>query len=91
MLPEHKLEIIHSSKELKRRQPMVLDEQEWESIGRAMAQSLALRQPIAIRMYHPFEELAVIGVVDRVDNQRGRFMVDGEWFESRDIEGVEEA
>ncbi len=40
-------------------------------------------------MYHEFEKLEVIGIVDRVDQFKQRFMVDGEWFDIRDIEGAD--
>ncbi|PWW06254.1 YolD-like protein [Paenibacillus cellulosilyticus] len=89
MLPEHKLELINSAKELKRRAPVELDEHEWEQIERLMMESHQLRHPIELRMYHPYEETKVIGIVDRVDSYRGRFMVDGEWFDMRHIEGAE--
>lgn len=91
MLPEHKAAIIESNEALKRRRRIALDEQEWEAVSRSVAESLQLRRPIALRMFHPLEELTVIGVVDRVDPLRGRFMVDGEWFETKDIEGVSAA
>ncbi|WP_127534300.1 YolD-like family protein [Paenibacillus kobensis] len=90
MLPEHKAEIVSSAKAAKYRQPSELDEHEWEQISRAVAESMELRQPIALRMYHPYEETKVIGTVERIDHYRGRFMVDGEWFEIRHIEGVDE-
>lgn len=89
MLPEHKIEIINNAKEAKRRLPVELDEHEWERISQAVAESLQLRQPVALRMYHPYEETMVIGIVDRIDSHRGRFLVDGEWFDIRHIEGVE--
>ncbi|EFM12977.1 YolD-like protein [Paenibacillus curdlanolyticus YK9] len=89
MLPEHKLELINSAKTAGVRLPIELDEHEWERIARAMSESLQLRKPIALRMYHAYEESKVIGMIDRIDSFRGRFMVDGEWFDIRQIEGVE--
>ncbi|MFD1952724.1 hypothetical protein ACFSL6_00645 [Paenibacillus thailandensis] len=53
-----------------------------------MAESLQLRRVIELRMYEPFEELVVRGVVERVDQYDGRFMVDGEWYKVRDAEGA---
>ncbi len=86
MLPEHKAAINKQLLELQRRERIQLDEQEWEQINQAMAASLHQRSSIALRMFHPVEELTVIGVVDRVDIRQGRFIVDGEWFSLQDIE-----
>lgn len=88
MLPEHKAAIIENNEALKQRARSVLDEQEWEAVSRSVAESLQLRLPITLRMFHPLEELTIIGIVDRVDSLKGRFMIDGEWFEVKDIEGV---
>ncbi|WP_141505945.1 YolD-like family protein [Paenibacillus luteus] len=88
MLPEHKVAINEQEQASRQRQRIELDEQEWENISRFVMESLQQRHPIAIRLFHPLEELSVIGVVDRVDQLKGRFMVDGEWFSIRDIEGA---
>ncbi|WP_364140620.1 hypothetical protein [Paenibacillus sp. LPE1-1-1.1] len=40
-------------------------------------------------MYHPLDEHAIIGIVGRVDHLKGRFMVDGEWFQIKDIESAQ--
>lgn len=89
MLPEHKASIIANTEAQKRKKRKELDEQEWESVSRFMAESIQNRQQITIHMFHPIEELIVIGVVNRVDNQSGRFSVDGEWFLINDIVHVE--
>lgn len=86
MLPEHKYAINEWSGETMRRERVQLDEQEWDHVSRAVSDSLQHRQPIIVRLYHPEELLTVIGVVDRVDPLKGRFMVDGEWFPVGDIE-----
>ncbi|MDQ0114380.1 YolD-like family protein [Paenibacillus harenae] len=88
MLPEHKVEINAHAHERNRRKRIVLDEQEWEDISRVIGESLQQRTLVTIRLYHPFEDLMVEGVVDRIDQMRRRFMVDGEWFEIRDVEGA---
>jgi hypothetical protein len=88
ILPEHKIAMLNQQHETTRRQRVVLDEQEWEEISAAVAESMELRKEIKLRMYHPFEEVEVIGIVDRVDQHGSRFMVDGEWFKIGDIEGV---
>lgn len=88
MLPEHKYAINEWSGEAKRRERVQLDEQEWDHVSRAVSDSLQHRQSIIVQLYHPEELLTVIGVVDRIDPLRRRFMVDGEWFPIGDIEGA---
>ncbi|WP_138751667.1 YolD-like family protein [Paenibacillus sinopodophylli] len=88
MLPEHKVAINELEKALRQRTRVELDEQEWEHVARSVTDSLQQRQPITLRLFHPLEELTVIGIVDRIDQLKGRFMVDGEWFLIGDIEGA---
>ncbi|MGO4374496.1 YolD-like family protein [Paenibacillus sp. MCAF20] len=88
MLPEHVNDIRAHAHERNRRKRIALDEQEWEDISRVIGESLQQRSLVTVRLYHPFEELTVEGIVDRVDQMRRRFMVDGEWFEIRDVEGA---
>lgn len=88
ILPEHRIALQENFKELKRRERIMLDDQEWEDVSRAVAESLQLRKLITLRMYHEYEELKIIGIVDRVDQMNKRFMVNGDWFPIRDIEGA---
>jgi hypothetical protein len=88
MLPEHKVAINEHEKSLRQRERIELDEQEWENVARFVTESLQQRHSITLRLFHPLEELTVVGIVDRVDQLKGRFMVDGEWFSIRDIEGA---
>lgn len=92
ILPEHKERIRIRREETRqggRRERPVLDEQEIENINAAIAQSLHERVPVRLRMYDPFEELIVEGIVEQVDQVLKRIRVDGEWFNVRDIVGVE--
>ena len=92
ILPEHKERIRLRREEARhggRRERPVLDEQEAEMINEAIMRSLHERVPVRLRMYDPFEELIVEGVVERVDQVLKRIRVDGEWFNVRDIVGVE--
>jgi hypothetical protein len=89
MLPEHKVRINQLAEDQKKRVRIYLDEQEWDDVSRIVAQSLEKRVPIRIKMFHEFEEIEVNGIVDRVDQLQGRFMVDGEWCNIRDIEGAQ--
>ncbi|WP_138753558.1 YolD-like family protein [Paenibacillus sinopodophylli] len=88
MLPENKVAINKLFVEKQKRQRTELDEQECTIISQLFDASLNNRQEIKLQMFHPTEELEVIGIIDRVDQLNGRFMVDGEWFVIRDIEGV---
>ncbi|MGM0882616.1 MAG: YolD-like family protein [Bacillota bacterium] len=88
MLPEHKIALNEWDRERQKRTRIVLDDQEWEDVSRAVAQSMKQRQPIKLRMFHDFEDLEIVGIVDRVDQMKGQFMVDGEWFAIKDIEGA---
>ena len=89
MLPEHKTAINKQTEVNKHRERIHLDEQEWEAVARAVGESLQNRRLVSIRLFHPIEALKVIGIVDRIDELRGRFMVDGEWFPIKDIEGAD--
>jgi len=52
-------------------------------------QSMELRIPITIRMYDTIEKLLVIGIIEDIDRQQGKFRVDGEWFLLGDIVEIE--
>ena len=89
MLPEHKVALNAWDRERQKRKRIELDEQEWEDVSRAVGQSMQQRQQIKLRMFHEFEDLEIVGIIDRVDQLNGRFMVDGEWFAVRNIEGAQ--
>lgn len=88
MLPEHKAALNEWDRERQKHTLIHLDEQAWEDISRVIAESIKLRKEIKLKMYHEFEELEVVGIVNRVDQLKGRFIVDGEWFAIKDIEGA---
>jgi hypothetical protein len=91
ILPEHKDRINDHRDEVRRggrRERPVLDEQEAELIAAAIAESLQERVPVRLRMYDPFEELIVEGIVEQVDPAHRKFRVDGEWFSLDSIVGV---
>lgn len=89
MLPEHKSAMSTCSKDQHKRSRINLDDKEWEDISRIIAGSLKQRIPIKFKMFHELEDLEVNGIVDRVDQHQSRFMVDGECFRIKDIEGAE--
>ncbi|WP_138751818.1 YolD-like family protein [Paenibacillus sinopodophylli] len=88
ILPEHKAALNKLFADDKKRKRIELDEQEWAIISQLVEASLKSRQEIKLQMFHATEKLEVIGIVDRVDQLNERFMVDGEWFKIRDIEGA---
>ena len=88
MLPEHKTALNEQAADGKKRQRIELDEQELEIIGHRLMESHQLRSLVTINMYHHTEDLQVVGMVDRIDQNRGRFKVNGGWFDLKDIEGV---
>lgn len=88
MLPEHIARINEFNRDLKAKEKPTLDADEIEDIERAVSASLTYRTPITLRLYDRFEDLSVIGVVDRVDTLKQRVMVDGEWFRLADILGA---
>jgi YolD-like protein. len=89
ILPEHKEAIQEFRRRREQRSRPELDEQEWERIDAAIAWSLRTRKPIRLKMFDPYEELVVEGVVDRADRLLGKICVDGEWFTFDDVIGVE--
>jgi len=92
ILPEHKERIRIRREEARRggkRERPELDEQEAERINEAIMRSLHERVSVRLRMYDPLEECIVEGVVERVDQVSRRIMVNGDWFDVRDIVGAE--
>lgn len=62
-----------------------IDEQLAEQISRFLIETHRAKQPISLRMYDEYEDIRVVGVVERIDTHSQRFMVDGEWFRATDI------
>jgi len=88
MSPEHKAVLAQYVETTKRRSRIELNEQEYERMYCLMNSSLRLRKQISIKLFHPFEMLEVIGIVDYIDHSQNKFMVDGEWFPISDIESA---
>ncbi|TFE26276.1 YolD-like family protein [Cohnella luojiensis] len=68
----------------------VLDPREWEAIMRVLMESLGMQTAAKFHLNDPFEDCAVIGVVERVDPYNRTFTVDGERFKIEDIIGASE-
>lgn len=88
MLPEHKEAFIRYIERQSFRERVLLDEQEIDRFNQHLYASKTYKHPIEIKMYDPYEELYIVGVIERVDQQLKRFKVDGEWFYLRDIENI---
>ncbi|RJX40849.1 hypothetical protein D3P09_02165 [Paenibacillus pinisoli] len=59
-----------------------LDDQDLVRVDRLLG------RPVNIYLFDRYESLRVIGVVQGIDRQRGRFKVEGDWFILGDIEGI---
>jgi len=89
MLTEHVEGLLQQKLDDGRRTRIQFDDQELAVFGGLIRESLDRRMQVEIRLYDPFEQLRVVGIVERVDNYKRRFMVDGEWFYLEDVEGVD--
>lgn len=85
IMPQHKEAAQRQQREEARRKRVELDDQEKELVARFMDHAHRSRQPVKLRMYDPFEDVYVIGVVERLESLTARFRVDGEWFYLEDI------
>ncbi|QNK56783.1 hypothetical protein [Paenibacillus sp. PAMC21692] len=65
-----------------------MDEQENELVARALGDSFSMKVSVRVLLYGEFEQREVNGVVERLDQLRRRFMVDGEWVSFADVEGA---
>ncbi|GIP61109.1 hypothetical protein J15TS10_49230 [Paenibacillus woosongensis] len=85
IMPQHKEAAQRQLKEELKRERLELDDQEKEQIARFMTQALKTRQEVRLRMYHPYENIYLAGVIDRLESLTARFRIDGEWFLMEDI------
>ncbi|WP_343855729.1 YolD-like family protein [Paenibacillus motobuensis] len=85
ILPEHREAMLRALHEEKRRERPIFDEQFAEQIGRFLAETHRTKTPVNLRMFDPFDDVRVIGIIERLDTLNRRFMVDGEWFRVADI------
>jgi len=90
--PEHKVSVItdnnYETMHYRGDKPEI-NTQEWARIMHVLMESFGMRTLARFRLYHPYEECAVIGVVDRVDGYTRTFTVDGEQFKMADIIGAD--
>ncbi|MBU5670237.1 YolD-like family protein [Paenibacillus brevis] len=62
-----------------------IDDQLAEQISRFLIETHRARQSVSLRMFDEFENARVVGIIERLDTEGRRFMVDGEWFIATDI------
>lgn len=89
VLPEHRESLIYRNHESKRKTKREFDEQYMQEIGNTLAEAHRTRTPVNVRMFDEYEDIRVIGVIDRLDAVNKRYMVDGEWFRVDDIEEID--
>ncbi|MCA1295406.1 YolD-like family protein [Paenibacillus sp. alder61] len=85
ILPEDKEAMLRAQHEEKRKSRPEIDGQLTEQISRFLVETHRAKQPVNLRMFDEFEDVRVVGVIERLDLRSGRFMVDGEWFGMADI------
>ncbi|WP_337102352.1 YolD-like family protein [Paenibacillus sp. YIM B09110] len=89
MLPEHVLAINANSHENKAKIKPILYGNELEVIYGKISESYTNKTEITLVLFDRFEDTRVIGVVERVDTISRKVRVDGEWFNVKDVIGVE--
>ena len=88
MLPEHREAIVKEQRNLNVKEKPTLGEDAIENIQRVISDSFTYKTEIKLRMFDRFEDLYVIGVVERVDTLTGRVRIDGEWFRMDEMTGA---
>ena len=85
MLPEHVEAINEYNRSLTAKKKPLLDAYAIEDIERTIAESLSEGTLITLELYDPYEDLRVVGVVERVDTLDKRVRIGGDWFRMSDI------
>lgn len=89
MLPQHIATINEYRVSLNRRARPILDEQELQLLSMALSESIVMNKRATIKLFDEYEDLQVIGIVERLDQHGRRVKVEGEWFKLDDIVAVE--
>ncbi|AOZ94920.1 YolD-like family protein [Paenibacillus crassostreae] len=81
IIPQHKEAILRQAKEEMRRARPILDEQQWETVERAIADSLNEHVTITLQVFGAFENRELKGIVETVNiyRQEIKFNFDDEW------------
>lgn len=92
MLPEHREAILRHNEQRGKIKRPTLDQDEFADIERTIAESIEHGMTITLRLFDPFDEdLRAIGVIERVEPQKRRVKIDGEWFRIDDVLSAEMA
>lgn len=62
------------------------DDKLMEKILRFLKETHHSKQAVNLRMADPYDDVRVIGLIERFDPSEKRFMVDGEWFSAYSIQ-----
>ena len=89
MLPEHKTAINKQNYELSKRVRPEVDPYPAVEIAEAVSRSFSDQSEITIRVFDEFNDRRETGIVESVDQPRGRLFITGEWVYFRDIIGIE--
>lgn len=89
MLPEHKIAINAWSKTTTIRTRIELATHEIEEISRVLAESFQMRVTVKVFLYDKYEQSEVIGIIEKIDQYRRRFMVNETWIMFEDLEGAQ--
>lgn len=88
MMPQHAETLKGQVDEQLCRPRKQLIAHELEQINDALHYSMEQRVPISIEMYDPFETLRIVGVIEGISKQYGRFQVGDDWFSLEDIQAI---
>lgn len=88
ILPEHRQALSEYFDKQRERKKVTLDESELEQLSYHIQESMHLRIPITLQMYDIYEEILVIGIVERVDTIKKCFRINGDWFKVSDVEKI---
>jgi len=89
ILPEHMYDGYTIEEVRPERTENELNAPAYISIIASLKASLEDRTVLTVKLYDPFEELQVTGLIDGINDEQGSFSVNGDWFMLSDIEGVE--
>lgn len=86
MLFEHRDAILNKQAVRHKKEHPLLDEQQIMMIAERLSEAYQAHSPVQLRIYDPYEELEVTGLITHVDPLRGRIRVDGgSWIDLEDI------
>lgn len=89
MLPEHREGLLDRRREQRKQDMPDLDEDQQTIIDQAIGMSLYSKSEITLTIYNPFEDRRLMGYVVRIDQHRGRVLLQtdegDEWIKLLDI------